>query len=659
MSTLSLAIAVALFCAVFSTAAFGYLYYSRREHYLLYWSLCWLMSAFRVGFDLGGSVSGSGEIIRPIGLFFSLSAAMLLLAGAFNFADKRVNSKWSWILGVGAAACLILGLLQISFVWQTLPVFFLLSAATFYAGYVLVRNPKRKPTAEELVSGILLMIWAAHRLNYPFLRTVEWFAPIGYLVASAFQVLVSMTIMFAHFRRSRDELAQSEAHYRNIVETAAEGVCIVSTQGRITFANQRLADMGGYQISDLIGRSMLKFLNQDQRNAALTQGRSFDNSKTAQRQYQLISKSGTPFWVSVAISPLMKANGQPDGWLGMITDISERKAAEDELRRSEEKFRGLFERAGVPITFVDADGRYLLVNQFAARYLGQAQEEIVGKSVFDFFPHDVAQRYQDRTREIIETGKGAEYEDEIQTPGHRPRWFWSIIEPARDLSDRIIGVQIVSHDITERKLVQARLQHEASHDRLTGLPNRSHFQEWLDRCIARASRESEYKFAVLFMDLDHFKTINDSLGHAAGDEFLVEVGKILLRAVRPQDAVARIGGDEFTMLLDGIDSVDDAIGVARRILADLAIKRSVQGHEVEIGVSIGIALSSAGYRRTNDILRDADDAMYRAKSKGRGRYAVFDETMREKAPEERRNESDLRDASSRRIRSDSIRPAAG
>lgn len=649
MSTLSLAIAVSLFSAVLSTVAFGYLYHSRRERYLFYWTLCWLTNSLRIGIDLGGSVSGSGNIIGLIGLFFSFAAAIFLLIGTFDFADHRINSKWIWMLGLGTATCLVLGSLQNSFVWKTLPAFLLLSAATFYTGYVLIRNPKRKPTAEELVSGILLMLWAVHRFNYPFLRTVEWFAPIGYLIAAAFQVAVSTTIMFAHFRRSRDELAQSEAHYRNIVETAAEGVCIVNAQGRITFANQRLADMGGYQIQELIGHSMLKFLSQSQRDAALMQGRSFDTAKTEQSQYQFISKNGSPFWVSVAISPLVKADGKSDGWLGMITDISERRAAEDELRRSEEKFRGLFESAGVPISFVDSGGRYLLVNKFAARYLGRSQDEIVGKSVFDFFPHDVAQRYQDRTREIIGTEKGAEYEDEVQAPGHRPRWFWSIIEPARDANDRIIGVQIVSHDITERKLVHDRLQHEASHDRLTGLPNRAHFQEWLDRCLGRASRESDYKFAVLFMDLDRFKTINDNYGHAAGDELLTEVGKILLRAVRPQDAVARIGGDEFTMLLDGIDALDDAIGVARRILSDLAIKISIGDHEVEIGVSIGIALSSAHYRRTDEILRDADDAMYRAKSEGRGRYAVFDQSMHAEAPEEKRNDSDHRDAAPRRL----------
>jgi diguanylate cyclase (GGDEF)-like protein len=199
---------------------------------------------------------------------------------------------------------------------------------------------------------------------------------------------------------------------------------------------------------------------------------------------------------------------------------------------------------------------------------------------------------------------------------------------------------------TMRALERAveRLTHDAFHDALTQLPNRALFMDRLARAIESHRRHPESLFAVLFLDLDRFKLVNDSLGHLLGDELLVAVGRRLSTLVRASDTVARLGGDEFAMLVDGIDHEADAVRTAQRIQNELARPFAIDAHEIFTTVSIGIALSTSGYGNPQDVLRDADIAMYRAKARGKARHEVFDTAMHERTVELLRFETDLRRA---------------
>lgn len=199
-------------------------------------------------------------------------------------------------------------------------------------------------------------------------------------------------------------------------------------------------------------------------------------------------------------------------------------------------------------------------------------------------------------------------------------------------------------DITERKRTEERLRHDALHDELTGLPNRSFFTNLLERSIGRARRRPHSAFAVLFLDLDRFKVVNDSLGHTTGDRWLRLIAERLQLCLRPEDSVARLGGDEFTVLLEGIEDASDAVRVAERIQQDLSRPFEVGGHEMVTSVSIGIALSSTGYATPEEILRDADIAMYRAKAQGKARYELFDRDMHVQAVSLLKLETQLRRA---------------
>jgi len=221
------------------------------------------------------------------------------------------------------------------------------------------------------------------------------------------------------------------------------------------------------------------------------------------------------------------------------------------------------------------------------------------------------------------------------------RWIQARGLAVRDTTGKALRVAGSLTDITEQKLYEHQLLHDAFHDALTGLPNRALFLNRLAHSVARARRRPAYLFAVLFLDLDRFKVVNDSLGHELGDKLLLEMAHRLQACIRPGDTAARLGGDEFTILLDDMDDPRDATAVADRIQEALKPHFELGGHEVASSVSIGIALSTTGYSRPENLIRDADTAMYNAKSAGRARYQVFDRRMHEDAVARLRLETDL------------------
>ena len=224
------------------------------------------------------------------------------------------------------------------------------------------------------------------------------------------------------------------------------------------------------------------------------------------------------------------------------------------------------------------------------------------------------------------------------------RWMLSRGLAVRDVSGAAFRIAGSQTDITERKKAEEQLLHDAMHDGLTGLPNRTLFMDRLERAIWHGKRRHDYLFAILFIDLDRFKVINDSLGHVVGDSVLIDVSRRLQRCLRPNDTVARLGGDEFAVLLDDIDHVNDGARVAERVQSELRSAFVLGDQEMFTSASMGIALSTTGYERPQEMLRDAETAMYRAKTLGKARHEVFDKAMHAKAVAQLQMETDLRRA---------------
>jgi diguanylate cyclase (GGDEF)-like protein/PAS domain S-box-containing protein len=299
------------------------------------------------------------------------------------------------------------------------------------------------------------------------------------------------------------------------------------------------------------------------------------------------------------------------------------------------------------IYFKDRDSRFTRINRYAAERFGLGDPALaVGQTDFDFFTSEHAEQAYRDEQEIIRTGLPLVNVEEKETSADGSvRWVSTTKLPLRDSSGNVIGTCGISRDITQRKHFEEQLERQAFFDPLTGLPNRALFMNRLQHLFHRARRApAPLLFAVMYFDLDRFKGINDGLGHLAGDHLLVEIARRLERHMRPSDTLARLGGDEFTVLLEDITSEADATRVAERIHQELSTPFVLEGHEVFTSVSLGIALSSTGYGKPEDMLRDADTAMYRAKAAGRARHQIFDADMHERAAALLRLETDLRHA---------------
>jgi diguanylate cyclase (GGDEF)-like protein/PAS domain S-box-containing protein len=274
------------------------------------------------------------------------------------------------------------------------------------------------------------------------------------------------------------------------------------------------------------------------------------------------------------------------------------------------------------IYFKDRQSRFTRINRYAAARFGVANPaDAVGLTDFDFFSDEHATKALRDEQEILRTGQPLVNVEEKETRADGDvRWISTTKLPLRDRAGNIVGTFGISRDITHRKHVEEQLHRRAFHDLLTDLPNRALFLDRLQHLFQRGRRAlGSPLFALLYLDLDRFKSINDSLGHQGGDEVLNGTARRLERCLRPDDTLARLGGDEFTVLLDHLTSEADATRVVERIHEELETPLEVRGHEVNVSVSVGTALSSAGYERPEDMLRDADAAMYRAKAEARNR----------------------------------------
>jgi diguanylate cyclase (GGDEF)-like protein len=226
------------------------------------------------------------------------------------------------------------------------------------------------------------------------------------------------------------------------------------------------------------------------------------------------------------------------------------------------------------------------------------------------------------------------------------RWFRARGALIRE-HGKVVRVAGSLTDATERKQFKDRLKYEALHDELTGLPNRALFVDRVNHSIRRSKRRFARPFAAIFLDLDDFKVVNDSLGHDVGDRLLIEVSDRLRECVRPGDTVARLGGDEFTILLEETDDPREAEAIADRIQREISRPLMLEGHDIIISTSIGIANGSGGSHTPEELIRDADTAMYRAKTEGKAQHRVFDRAMHDKAVARLQLEADLRRAMAR------------
>lgn len=453
-------------------------------------------------------------------------------------------------------------------------------------------------------------------------------------------------------KRSEAALRQQTSLLLAILDSMGDAVVVTDAEGRLIHHNPAAVQILGDRLTSLLpdapdapvaqspdGRNWLT--PRDLPFARALRGEAVDAAEVRLP----VTDTYPEQWLSITARPLRDAGGL-NGSVAIVRDVTEAKRAEAALRASEERYALAAQGAN------DGLWDWDLVNgqiYFAPRWkamLGYSDEEI-GTSPDEWFsrihPDDrerVELRLLAHTRRLISS-----FELEYRMLHRDGNYRWMLcrgiaVWDEGGRATRMVGSQT---DITSRKRAEEQLAYGALHDALTGLPNRTLFMDRLSLALKRSRRE-KHLFAVLFLDLDRFKTINDSLGHAAGDELLVAVARRLESVLRPGDTVARLGGDEFAVMLDHLDAPEDAEWVAERIQQALRAPLTIGNRTVYTTASIGLVLSNQGYEHPEEIARDADTAMYQAKMGRRARHVVFDPDMRRKALSHFQLESDLRSA---------------
>ena len=443
----------------------------------------------------------------------------------------------------------------------------------------------------------------------------------------------------AALRDVSERLAAEEANRFQAALLAAVGQAVIATDpaGTVLYWNRAAEELYGWTAVETLGRSVLELTPSTQTDvqagelmALLAAGENWTGD------FVVRDRAGREFPVLVSDTPVLGPDGGLRAIIGVSTDITERKRAEDEMRR----YSAIVESTGDAVFGVSLTGEITDWNPAAERLYGYSQEEAVGRHKSMLAPPN---RHDEVASVLAAAARGETTHGLDTVRQHKSGASIEVsltVSPVRDVAGRVAACSVIARDISERLAMQREIEHKALHDTLTGLPNRALARDRLNQSLARAARD-QTPVSVMFLDLDHFKTINDGAGHSVGDLVLLEVARRLAAAIRPVDSVARFGGDEFVVVCEGADETT-AQDVAARILAALAEPIVVDDRTLYITGSIGIA--SAPPLDAEELLSHADEAMYVAKARGRARAQVFDSAMAAVAHEQLVLSNELRHA---------------
>ena len=450
-------------------------------------------------------------------------------------------------------------------------------------------------------------------------------------------------------RRPHTRLAQSEEQFRTLVESIVDyAIFMLDAEGRVISWNAGAERLKGYREDEILGFHFSRFypLGQIERGkpqvdleVAAAKGRFEDEGWR-------VRKDGSLYWANVIIAPVRDKAGQLIGFAKVTRDLTERRLTMQRLESSEARLQAFMNHSPSPMFIKDLSGHYQYVNETFTRAFGRQRHEIIARTDAEIFPAEVATQFAANDAIALATPAGIEFEEFAKY--RDGRLHTSIVHkfPMFDSHGEVIGLGGVVTDITERKELeealrqnnsqlraairtevalrrrQEHLQRIVAQDPLTGVTNRAPFHRRAEHAIA-ASRRSGQVVALLFIDLDRFKDINDRYGHAVGDEVLRQVAARLSGCLREVDTIARQGGDEFLVLLDGIEHAEQVTQVTARMQEDLARPMNVEGREIVVTSSIGIALYPKDGKEVSTLVRMADLAMYRSKQLGRNTVQFY------------------------------------
>ena len=425
-------------------------------------------------------------------------------------------------------------------------------------------------------------------------------------------------------------------------------IYMLDAEGRVISWNAGAERVKGYREDEILGYHFSRFypLGQIERGKPQVELEEAAAKGRFEDEGWRVRKDGSLFWANVIITPVRDKTGQLVGFAKVTRDLTERRLTMQRLESSEARLQAFMNHSPSPMFIKDLSGHYQYVNETFTRAFGLQRHEVIARTDAEIFPADVAAQFAANDAKALAARTGIEFEEVAHYRDGRVHT--SIVNkfPMFDSNGEVIGLGGVVTDITERKELeealrqnnnqlraairteialrqrQEHLQRIATQDPLTGVTNRAPFHRRAEHAIA-ASRRSGQLVALLFIDLDRFKDVNDSYGHAAGDEVLRQVAARLSGCLREVDTIARQGGDEFLVLLDGIEKAEQVTQVTARMQEELARPMKVEGREIAITSSIGIALYPQDGKEVSTLVRMADLAMYRSKQLGRNTVQFY------------------------------------
>jgi len=452
---------------------------------------------------------------------------------------------------------------------------------------------------------------------------------VGNQIAGA----ISIAQLFIERRQAERALGQSEEKYRTILESIEEGCYEIDLAGNFTFLNDSMCRIFGYPKEKLMGMNNRQYTDHENAQRLFRAfNRAYETGEPGKIvDNEIIREDGTRRYVETAFSVMRDSSGKGIGFRGIARDITERKRLEKVLQQERETFLSILQKEPYGALLINTDETFLFVNPEFTAITGYTLKDVPnGREWFHKAYPDPEYRHK-----VI-----AGWRDDVALRKGGDR-VWSVVckdGQVKEIEFKLTflddgRVIVMLSDVTERKRTEEELAYKATHDLLTGLPNRMLFKDRFGVAMAQAHRVHK-KLAVIFVDLDRFKEVNDTLGHDAGDGLLYVVGNRLIDLVRKTDTVARMGGDEFLLLLSDMDQVDDAITAAQKVQDVLQAPFIVEGHKIFIGASMGIAIYPDDGTDVDSLVSHADKAMYEAKQGKHNSYPLFPQTITDYALEE-------------------------
>ncbi len=442
------------------------------------------------------------------------------------------------------------------------------------------------------------------------------------------------------------DLTSARNFYLKVLDDAPPLIWRANIEGAFDWFNQSWHSFTGKSLGEDSGDGWFQNVHVDDvRSCSEIYHTAFNDRKAFKMEYRLRRHDGVYRWVVDLGRPLFTDNDTFAGYIGYCFDITDRKIAEELLLKEKNLLRTLIDNLPDSIYVKDAQGRKILTNTADMDFIGISDEvDVIGKTDAELFPGPTAERFINDDQNVIRNGEMVINREElVENARGDKHWLLTSKLPLRDPSGEILGLIGIGRDITDRKMLENKLIDMAHFDTLTALPNRTLFFERAHANLLQAKR-SKLFCAMLFIDLDHFKKVNDTLGHSIGDELIKDAASRLNECIRESDILARLGGDEFVIFLNAMEGIDNARVIAERIIEKFNSSRMVMGNDLFITASIGITVAPDDGYNLEELLKNADTAMYAAKESGRNSYCFFNAEMNQKAVTRMQVERGLRDA---------------